>query len=87
MFFNLKKCFQNLKHVHMTYSFHKLLPFSWFTLVEILCLSEIWFLTSSQKYTFFKGTNDEINIMRYTFSPVLELDVEKSFFCTEMKIP
>ena len=32
---------QNLKHVHMTYSFLELLIFFWLTLVDIYCLELI----------------------------------------------
>ena len=59
---------QNLKHVHMTYSFLELLIFFWLTQVDIDCLefishhiTEIWYLNTTPK-----ETNHEIKASIFT---------------------
>ena len=52
---------QNLKHVHMTYSFLELLIFFWFTLLDNQ--SEVCF-SPHQKEIFYVNTNSKGNQLR-----------------------
>ena len=69
---------QNLKHIHMTYSFIELLIFFWLTLVDTLCLE---FISHHAKKIFYvneyKLHGKPIMKYKQTFSLVSDIDVEK----------
>ena len=72
---------QNLKHIHVTYSFIELLTFFWLTLVDTLCLE----LTYHHAKKIFYVNEYKLHrkpIMKYkqTFSFVSDTDVEKIGF-------
>ena len=81
MAYSFRKMFfigQNLKHIHMAYSFIELLIFFWLTLVDTLCLE---FISHHAKKIFYENEYKlhVKPIMKYkqTFSLVSDTDVEK----------
>ena len=83
---------QNLKHVHMTYSFLELLIFFWLTQVDIYSLkfishhiTEILYLETDQTP---KETNHEIKTSIFTcFFHEIKTNIFTCFFNVKLKIP
>ena len=83
---------QNLKHVHMTYSFLELLIFFWLTQVDIYSLkfishhiTEILYLDTDQTP---KETNHEIKTSIFTcFFHEIKTNIFTSFFNIRLKNP
>ena len=81
--YSFRKIFigQNLKHIHVTFSFPELLIFTnfWYFLFGV------WFLSLSKKTYTPKWWN---KTKKYKFSPVSDDDVEESCsFNVELKVP
>ena len=77
---------QNLKHVHVTYSFHEILIFFWLTLVKCFVLkfdfsvhqrnTILILLQKNNNKKNNKKPNDEIKTNRYSLSPVSDVVAE-----------
>ena len=72
---------QNLKHVHMTYSFLELLIFFWLAVVDIWCLE---FISHHAKEILYINEYElhgkPITKEKQTFSLISDIDVEKTVF-------